>query len=70
MWFKKKMDKKQKFVSIKISDNFYADHKGKSIGEQINEFQEKGFEFVGIIGAFYSEHSNCNYANVLFKKVR
>ena len=69
MWFKKKIDKKQVFVSKQFSDSYYADHKGKTIGQQINEFQEKGFEFVSIIGSFYDDHSNCNCANVFFKKV-
>lgn len=69
MWFKKKIDKKQVFVSKQFSDSYYDDHRGKTIGQQINEFQEKGFEFVSIIGSFHSDHSNCNCANVLFKKV-
>lgn len=65
MWFKKK----QVFISKQFTDSYHSDIKGRSIGDQINDFQAKGYEFVSVIGSFHSDHSNCNYANVLFKKI-
>lgn len=65
MWFKKK---KQEFVSVQFDDSYYGTSHGVKIGTQINKFQEKGYEFVSIIGAYYDDNSRCNRANVLFRK--
>lgn len=62
LWFKKK----QIFVSKQFNDSYNASHKGKTIAQQINEFQESGYEFVGIIGSSY--FNNCNFVNILFRK--
>ena len=66
MWFKKK--NKPVFVTKCFTDCYLSEAGGRSIGDQINDFQKEGYEFVTAIGSFYSEHSNANYANVLFKK--
>ena len=65
MWFKKK---KEEFMSVQFDDSHYGASRGVKIGTQINKFQEKGYEFVSVIGSYYDDHSNCNRANVLFRK--